>query len=95
MSLDINSFLDPCAFYDRSYYAFFRCDMCNSFDHDINSRPYYACYAQPKSSSPKDNIDVALTLPDSSFPLAQCTTLEVGEPFSLLLGLMLLIHIVS
>jgi len=23
------SFLDPCAFYSRSYYAFFWCDLCN------------------------------------------------------------------
>jgi len=28
-----------------------------------------------------DNTDVVPTLPDSSFPLAQCTVLEMGEPF--------------
>ena len=28
-----------------------------------------------------NSIDVVITLPDSFFPLAQCTGLEVGEPF--------------
>ena len=40
------SFPDPCAFYCRSYYAPFWCDLCSSFDHDINSCPYYAYYDQ-------------------------------------------------
>ena len=41
------SFSNPCAFYARSYYAPFCYDLYNSFDHDINPCPYYACYAQP------------------------------------------------
>ena len=75
------SFPDPCAFYARSYYAPFGCHMCNSFDHNANSCPYCACYAQPDFASPRDNTDVVLILPDSSFPLTQCTGLEVGDPF--------------
>ena len=42
--------------------------MCHSFDHDTILCPYYACYAHP----------------NSSFPLAQCTGLEVGGPFGLI-----------
>jgi len=61
------SFHDPCAFYARSYYAPLWCDMCSSSDHNANSCPYSAYYAHP----------------DSSLPLAQCTGLEVGEPFRL------------
>jgi len=58
---------DPCAFFARSYYAPFRCDLCNSPDHNANSCPYSAYYAHP----------------DSSLPLVQCMRLEVGEPFGL------------
>ena len=75
------SFPDPCAFYSRSYYASFWCDLCNSSNYDIDSCPYYTFYAQPDFVSPWDNTEVVLTLHDSSFPLAQCTGLEVGEPF--------------
>jgi len=75
------SFPDPCGFCSRSYYAPFWCELCNSSDHDINSCPYYAYCAQPGFASPVDNIDVVLSLYDSSFPLAQCTGLEVGDPF--------------
>ena len=75
------SFLDTCAFYAISYYAFFWHDMCSSYDHNINLRPHYAFYAQPKFASPRDNTEVILTLPDSSFSLAQCKEHEVGEPF--------------
>ena len=39
------------------------------------------CYAQPNFVPPMDNTKVVLTLHDSSFPLAKCTGLEVGEPF--------------
>ena len=75
------SFLDPYAFYSRSYYAPFWYDLCNSSDYAINSCPYYACYAQPDFVSHKDNTDVVINLPDSSFPLAQCTWLEINKPF--------------
>ena len=34
------SFLDPCTFYSRSYYAPFWCDLCNSSYHTTNSCPY-------------------------------------------------------
>ena len=44
-----NSFHDPCAFYARSYYAPFWCDMCNSFAHTVSSCPYYA-YCAPSDS---------------------------------------------
>jgi len=60
-------FPDLCAFYARSYYAPFWCDVCNSSNHNINSCPYYAYYAHP----------------ESSLPLVQCTGLEVGECFTL------------
>jgi len=46
------SFPDPCAFYARSYYAPFWCDLCSSSDHATNLCPYYACYAQPNYASP-------------------------------------------
>jgi len=72
---------DPCTFYTRSYYAPFWCGLCNSFGYDINSCPYYACYAQPDFVSSWDNADVVLTLLDSTFPLAQCTGLDVGDSF--------------
>jgi len=75
------SCFNPCAFYARSYYATFWCDLRKSFDHDINLCLYYACYAQPAFASPWDNTDDVLTLHDSSFPLAQCMGLETGEPF--------------
>ena len=55
--------------------------MCSSSDHGINLCPYYACYIQPNFVSPWDSTDIVVTLPDSSFPLAQSTGLEVGEPF--------------
>jgi len=55
--------------------------LCNSSHHATNSCPYYAYYVQPNFASPMDNTDDVLTVPDSSFPLAQCTGLEVGEPF--------------
>ena len=55
----------------------------------------YACYAQPDLASPKDNTDVVMTLPNSSFPLAQCMGLEVSERFGLLLGLVSLMHVLS
>jgi len=61
------SFHDPYAFYARSYYALFWCDVCNSSDHSVGSCPYYACYAYS----------------DSSLPLAQCKGLEVGESLRL------------
>ena len=64
------SFSDPCAFYARSNNVPFLCTMCNSFDHAINLCPYYACYAQLDFTSPGDNADVVLALPNSSFPLA-------------------------
>jgi len=41
----------------------------------------YACYAQPDFASSTDSIDIILTLPNSSFPLPQCTRLEIGKPF--------------
>ena len=59
------SFPDPCAFYSKSHYAPFWCDLCSSFDHNITSCPFYARYLEP----------------DLSFPLAQCLGLEVGDPF--------------
>ena len=74
-------FSDPCAFYARSYYGHFWCDLCNSSDHDINSCPYYVCYAQPNFAPPMENTKLVLTLHDSSFPLAKCMGLEVGELF--------------
>jgi len=55
--------------------------LCSSSDHETNSCPYYACYDQPDFLSPRDNTDVVLILPDSVFPLAQYTGLEVSEPF--------------
>jgi len=61
------SFYDPCAFYARSYYALFWCDMCNSSAHNVSSCPYYACYAHP----------------DSYLPLTQSMRLEAGESFGL------------
>jgi len=64
------SFPDPYAFYARLYYAPSWCDLCNASNHDINSYPYYACYAQHEFALPIDNIDVVLTLHDSSFSLA-------------------------
>ena len=76
-----DSFSDPYAWYARLYYAPFWCDMRNSSDENANSCPYYACYAQHDFASPRANTDVVLTLPDSSFPLAQCTGFEVDEPF--------------
>jgi len=50
-------------------------------DHDINSYPYYACYAQPDFASPRDNTDVVQLISDLSFPLAKCTGLGKGDPF--------------
>ena len=35
----------------------------------------------PDFASPMGNTDVVVTLPDLSFPLAQCTGLEIGEHF--------------
>ena len=58
-----NSFHDPCAFYARSYYALFWCDMCNSSVHNVSSCPYYAYCAHS----------------DSCLPLTQSMRLEVGE----------------
>ena len=55
--------------------------MCNSFDHNITSCPYYACYAQPDFASLKGKTDLVLTLHESSLPLTRCTGIEVGEPF--------------
>jgi len=66
--------------HDRSYYAPFRCDLCNSYDLAINSY-LYARYAQLGFASPRNNADVVLSLPDSSFLLAECTGLEAGKPF--------------
>ena len=60
-----HSFYDPCAFYDRLYYAPLWFDMCNSSMHNVSSYPYYACY----------------THSDSSLPLTQCMGLEVDESF--------------
>jgi len=57
--------------------------LCNSSDHDINSHPHYVCYTQPNFAPPMGNTKVVLTLHDSSFPLAKCTRLEVGEPFGI------------
>ena len=59
----------------------FWCDLCNSYDHETNLCPYYACYTQPYLASLWQNTDVVLSLYDLSFPLSQCTGLEVGEPF--------------
>ena len=73
------SFHVPCAFYDRSYYAPFWCDLCNSFDHNVSSYPYYACYAHP----------------DSSLPLAQCTWFEGVNLLGMLQGLVGLMHVRS
>ena len=64
------SFLDPYAFYAKSYYAPFWCDLCNSYDHAINSCPYYACHAQFDFASPKNNTDVVSTIRNLSCPLA-------------------------
>jgi len=75
------SFPDPYAFYSRSCYALFWCELYNSSDHDTNSYLYYPCYVQLDFASPKDNTDVVLTSRNSSFPLAQCTWLKVGELF--------------
>ena len=44
--------------------------MCNSSDHETNSCPYYACYAQLDFTSPRDNTDIVLISPNLSFPLA-------------------------
>ena len=41
---------------------------------------------QPDFASPRDNTDVGLTLHDSSFPLAQCIRLKVGEPLGFVAG---------
>ena len=61
------SFSNPCAFYARSYYVPFWCDMCSSSGHNFISCTFYACYTQP----------------NSFLSLAQCTEFEVGEPFRL------------
>ena len=61
------SFLDPCAFYARAYYAPFWCDMCSSSNNNTASCPFYARYPQL----------------DSFLPLAQCTGFEAGKPFGL------------
>jgi len=42
---------------------------------------FYTCYAQPDFASPRDNIDVVQTLPDSSFHLVKCMGLAAGESF--------------
>ena len=52
-----------------------------SSDRATNSCPHYACYVQPNFASRNNNTDVVMSLPDSSFPLAQCTGLVAGEPF--------------
>ena len=36
------SFSNTCAFYSRSYYGPFCCDLCKSSEHDTNSCPHYA-----------------------------------------------------
>jgi len=59
------SFPNPYVLYASSYYTPFWCDICSSSDHNIFSCPIYARYSEL----------------DSSFPLAQCMRLEVGEPF--------------
>jgi len=56
-------------------------NLSNYYDHETNSYPYYACYAQLDFASPWDNTDVVMTLHNSSLPLTQCTGLEAGEPF--------------
>ena len=43
-------FHDPCAFYAKSYYAPFWCDICNSSVHNVSSCPYYA-YCAPSDSA--------------------------------------------
>ena len=80
-------FPDPYAFHARSYYPLLRCDLCSSSDHNANSCPYYACYAQPDLVSPRDSTVVILTLLDSSLPFAQCTGFNGGEPFRCAAGL--------
>ena len=45
------SFHDLCAFYARSYYAPFWCDMCNSCIHNVSSCPYYAYCPYSDSSN--------------------------------------------
>ena len=76
-SVFLYSFPNPCAFYVKSHYAPFWCDLCGSSNHNIVSCPFYACYTQS----------------DSSFPLAQCTGLEGGEPFGLIAKFDVVIHI--
>ena len=49
--------------------------------HAIHLCPYCACYVPFGFASFACNTDVILMLLYSSFPLRQCTRLDVGEPF--------------
>jgi len=40
--------------------SIFWCDLCNSFDNDIESCPYYASYPQIDFALPVDNTNVVL-----------------------------------
>ena len=77
--LDIYSY--PCGFYSGSCYVPIWSDLCNSYDCETNSCPYYVCSTQPNIASPRSNTNVVLTLPDSSFPFGKCMGLKAGEPF--------------
>jgi len=79
-------FFLPLCIYARSYYAPFWFKMCSYSSYNINSCPFCSCYTQSKFDSPGDTTDVILTLLDSSFLFAQCTGLDVGESFGLVIG---------
>jgi len=59
------SFPNPCIFCARSYYGPFWRNLYSSSNHNITTCVFYVCYSQP----------------NLSIPFAQCTGLEVGEPF--------------
>jgi len=89
------SCFDPCAFSTKSYYNPFWCQLYSSSDHAIDSCRYYACYAQLDFVSLVDNTDIVLTLPNSSFALAQCLGLKAGEPFRGVANLVFFMHVLS
>ena len=67
--------------------------MCSFFDHNANSRPYYACYVQPDFAPPRENDDVVLTLFDLSLSLAQLMGFEGVNFLGMQLGLVGLVHV--
>ena len=48
----------------------FWCNTYNFSSHGINLCPYHACNLQSNLTSPKENTNILLTLPVSTFPLA-------------------------